>query len=276
MNGDLDSGNSSSSNLDEINDDRYVKSKTDETDNSMAAIPSSPTAETPVVVEFNLCKTPAFDKVNHSIFPIIKPWRWFKRAKDLLQKQPNKSPLAMRTLGATEFGVAYAIQHYEQGTRKYVNQSDLQSWAMKEKDLEKIAKENLIYLAETLTNEGKNLFQETQTGIFYCDKMDELTSSLVMIPNVFAKTGIQEDKIVIQIPKSNLILASDSSNAMALCVMGELSFKYKTVDHFLSTQPLRLLSNGWLPYEPNKADGEFPVPQNKDHIRIYRKAIFKH
>ncbi len=112
------------------------------------------------------------------------------------------------------------------------------------------------------------------TGVFVCNKLGNFSSSLVLLPNTLSDVGLQNKNRVFQIVRNDLLLFADSCDAMSTCVMGEMSLKFVSSNGFLTLQPLRY-QGSWMPYEPIKVEHQFPIPMNKDEIKIYKKAIFR-
>ena len=218
-------------------------------------------------------ETQELSKVGSSILPLIKSHKWVNKARELIMKHPQKSQIISRRLGVTDFAVAYVVYDSARKTCKYINQNDLKAWQLKETDLRSFSLQNLRHLLEMKSPNAK-YFQETQTGLCCFDKLGNFSASVLLLHEVVAHINIAEQDRVYQMPKSDLLLVAKSTDAMATCVMGDVSLRLTRSKSFLGLQPLAY-RNGWIPYEHSKVEHQFPVPLNKDEIKIYRKAIFR-
>ena len=223
-----------------------------------------------IVVE----QTPELSISRENILPMIKTLTWLKDAKEILSKHPKRSPIVSKSIGTTELATVYVLHDESTKTCKYISQNDLKIWKLKEKELISIALVNLRYLVEQRSHGKRNPFDETQTGLLCYNKLGNFSASIILLQDVMKTIEIPEKDRVYQIPKSDLVFVAKSTDAMATCIMGDLSTHFVSSTSFLGLQPLRY-RNGWMPYEHNKVDHQFPVPINKDEIKIYRKAIFR-
>lgn len=223
-----------------------------------------------IVVE----QTPELLIARENILPMIKTLKWVKDAKEILLKHAKRSPIISKSLGTTEYATTYVLHGESTKMCKYINQNDLKIWKLKEKELFSIALVNLLNLVQERTRVKGNPFDETQAGLFCYNKLGHFSASIILLQDVLNMIEIPEKDRVYQIPKSDLVLVAKSKDAMATCIMGDLSTRFASSNSFLGLQPLRF-RNGWIPYIHNKVDHQFPVPVNKDEIKIYRKAIFR-
>ena len=223
-----------------------------------------------IVVE----QTPELSISRENILPVIKTLTWLKDAKEILLKHPKRSLIVSKSIGTTELATAYVLHDESTKMCKYISQNDLKIWKLKEKELSSIALVNLRYLVEQSSHGKRNPFEETQTGLLCYNKLGNFSASIILLQDVMKRIEIPEKDRVYQIPKSNLVFVAKSTDAMATCIMGDLSTRFVSSNSFLGLQPLSY-RNGWMPYERNKVAHQFPVPINKDEIRIYRKAIFR-
>ena len=194
--------------------------------------------------------------------------------KEFIPKQPNKSPMVFKSLGTTDLVITFVVQDQLSKLCRYINQNDLRVWGIKEKELYTISKQNLGRLAEEVSSKNNGLFNETQTGVYFSNMLGQFSASLVLLPNLFTQLAVPEKNRVMQLVSNDLLLLADSCDAMSTCVMGEMSLRLVSCKQFLSLQPIRYL-NTWFPYEPIKVEHQFPIPVNKDEIKIYKKAIFR-
>lgn len=212
--------------------------------------------------------------ICNSFLPLIKSHKWIIKAKELVMKHPQRSQIISKRLGLTDFAVAYVIYDSGKKTCKYINQNDLKAWHMNETDLRSLSLQNLRRLFQSTFPNSERYLVETQTGLCYFDGLGNFSASVLLLHEVADEISNANQDQVYQIPKNDLLLGAKTTDAMATCVMGDVSMRFTGLKSFLGLQPLTY-RNGWVPYEHNKVGHQFPVPLNKDEIKIYRKAIFK-
>ena len=212
--------------------------------------------------------------IGSSILPLIKSHKWIIKAKELVMKHPQRSQIISKRLGLTDFAVAYVIYDSGKKTCKYINQNDLKGWRMNEAELRSLALQNLRRLLKFTFPNSERYLMETQTGLSYFDGLGNFSASVLLLHEAADETSNANQDQVYQIPKSDLLLGAKTTDAMATCVMGDVSMRFMGLKTFLGLQPLTY-RNGWVPYEHSKVGHQFPVPLNKDEIKIYRKAIFR-
>lgn len=219
-------------------------------------------------------ETLPWSDASNFVLPLIKSHKWVNKARELVTKHPLKSSIISRRLGVTDFAVTYVVYESAKKTCKLVNQSDLRAWRLKEADIRSISLQNLRRMLEDNSRNTKQYFEETQAGLFYFDRLGNFSASVLLLHEVVAQIDIAEQDKVYQLPKSELLLVAKSTDAMATCFMGDVSLRFSRSKSFLGLQPLAY-RNGWIPYKHSKVEHQFPVPLNKDEIKIYRKAIFR-
>ena len=223
-----------------------------------------------VVIE----QTPELSIARENILPMVKTLKWLKDAKEVLLKNPKRSAIVSKSIGTTEFATTYVLHDESMKMCRYISQNDLKIWKLKEKELISIALANLRHLVEEKSRGRGNPFDETQTGLLCYSKLGNFSASIILLQDVLKTIEIPEKDRVYQIPKSDLVFVAKSTDAMATCIMGDVSTRFIGANSFLGLQPVRY-RNGWMPYEHNKVDHQCPVPVNKDEIKIFRKAIFR-
>lgn len=218
-------------------------------------------------------KVPNFYQARNSVYPIIKPWNWIKRARDSLQAE-TKSSLICKQIQNLPIGVLYALYNEEKGILRYVSSVDLAAWQLNEKELMKYAKENLIKKVG-LIEKNEPLFTETQTGVFYCNKLNHLTSSLLAVPDVFHMIPLKSNNYVVLCPQSDVIYVSHCQDQRGLCIIGELSLRCARSNTLLTAKPMRITKNGLNLYEASIVRNEASVPCSEDQLKTCKKAVFK-
>eukprot|EP00795_Rhopilema_esculentum_P003184 gene3182-1497_t len=209
--------------------------------------------------------TPEFLQISKDVLPILKTQAWVNQAKETIAKHPHKSQLVTKRLGTTDFSIAYVVYDSANRTCRYINQNNMKTWKLKETELRSLALRNIVRLCEGLSLKPNEIFRESQTGVYSFDKLGNFSASLLLLQHTNPKENSGEKSRVYQIPSSNLLLAASSTDAMATCVMGDLSLRFARSKPLTGLQPIAY-RNGWIPYEHNKVDHQFPVPLNKDEI----------
>jgi len=212
--------------------------------------------------------------IGDVILPLIKSHKWIVKARELVMKHPHRSQMISKRLGTTDFAVAYVIYEDAKKTCTYINQNDLKAWHMNETELWNLSLKNIRLLLDDAIPNTEEYFRETQTGVCYFEKLGDFSASVLLLHEVVSHTCIARNDQIFQVPKSDLLLVAKATDAMATCVMGDISLRFNGSKSFLELQPIAY-RNGWVPYVHSKVEHQFPVPLSKDEIKIYRKAIFR-
>ena len=224
---------------------------------------------------------PNFFDVREHVFHVVKPWSWIKNANKALQSAESKTTLISKQMPNLNMGIIYGL--YTNGDDenvRYVSSSDLLVWKRKEKDLNKYAKQNLLDKIESI-EKNRPLFIETQTGIYYTNELNYLTSSLLAVPEVFNKVSFkitQNFSYIVLCPAPNLLLVTHSHDTRGLCLIAEICLRFTKKDSaqsVTSIKPIRVTKGNLTIYEPSVVKNESHWPTNEDEINTCKKTIVK-
>lgn len=230
----------------------------------------------PVTYKVTSEKLVTFNEVRQNIFPIVKPWSWVKRATETLQNNGNN--LVSKPMTSLNLGTVYALLLNEnRETIRYISNADLENWQMTDKDLSKISRENFLKKIAFIER-TEPLFQATQTGVFYCNKLKNLTASLLAVPEVFNMLPVKANNTyVIFLQNAEFMLISHCQDARGLCVIGEIYLRNGHRDRvtLLPTKPIRVTKNTLSFYEASLVRNEASFPTTEDQLKTSKKSVFK-
>lgn len=232
-------------------------------------------AKIPVTYKVSSEKHITFTDVRKDIFPIVKPWGWVKRATEALQT--NGNCLISKPMTSLNLGTVYGVLLNNRDIIRYISNADLENWQITDKDLSKISKENFLkkiaYLERT-----EPLFRATQTGIYYCNKLQNLTASLLAVPEVFNMLPIKSNNTyVVLLPSSEFMLISHCQDARGLCVIGEINLRNGHREKLtpMPSKPIRVAKNTLSFYEASLVRNEASFPSTVDQLKTCKKSVFK-
>ena len=219
---------------------------------------------------------PRFLDIRDHIYPIVKHSLWLKRAKEALQQTDSKSTLIVKNISGTNIGIVYAVIVEQSSVTRYISTTELNAWQISEKEMLQYAKENIIKRIGELER-TQPLFTETQTGIYYSDRLRELTSSLLAVPDVFNMIPFKTNTVVVVCPSPNLILVSHCHDPKGMCLIGELGMRQQQREYGgpKPLRPYRIAKSSVNAYEASLVRNEATVPINEEQLRNCRKTVFK-
>ena len=219
---------------------------------------------------------PTLESTRDLIYPIIKQWTWIKKAKDALSYADPKASLTLKHLSSINMGILFGY-HTEGKIVEYITSIHLTAWAIHEKDLRTQANDNLLTKISKIEKENKVLFTELQTGIFYCNKLKDLTASLLTIPEIFQKIPLKVTNYVVACPRSNLIVVSHCHDARGLCLIGEFLLRciQDNGKGLICSRPIKVNKTSLAFYEASMVRNESPIPNTDLQVKNYKKAVVK-
>jgi len=225
-----------------------------------------------VTFKITLETIPAYDVVKDRIYPITKQWAWIKKARDaFFLCNENKPLLLHKSMSNINLGFVYA---YNVGDElHYITSLHLTAWALTEKWMRQHAVNNLIKYIDQIE---RPLFTKMQIGIYYCTKLNLLTSSLFCVPHIFEELSLATVNLVLMCPVPNLMLICQSNDQKSLTFMGEMKLKYSqnSSNQPITNKPIRCVKNNLSLYEAT-IRGEYLVPSTLEQLQISKNIALK-